>query len=310
MGQQDAQVLMELIAGSRSQCHKGKVADYIPMLAKAAAGTLGIAIHRIGEKNPLEAGDSTTVFTMQSISKVFTLILALMDWGEEAIFEKVGMEPTGDNFNSMIKLELVESGRPFNPMINAGAIAISSLIKGATPQIKFKRILAFIRIIAGDDELDYDREIFNSEVATADRNRSLGYFLKHNGILEGNVEGHLQVYFKHCSIAVTCKHLARMAMIMANNGLDPDNGKEIIPRRYVQIAKVFMISCGMYNASGEFAIQVGIPAKSGVSGGIMAIVPGEMGISVIGPALSNKGNSVAGVHLLQKLSEEWQLNMF
>jgi glutaminase len=309
MNHQDYQVLADLVAGSSPLTKEGKVADYIPMLARASADTLGITIHRIGDK-PVEAGDSSVVFTMQSISKVFTLILALMDWGEAFIFEKVGMEPTGDNFNSMVKLELVEPGRPFNPMINAGAIAITSLIKGSTPQAKFKRILGFIRMVAGDDSLDYDQEVFDSEVSTADRNRSLGYFLKHNRFLEGNVESHLQVYFKHCSISVTCKHLARMAMIMANNGIDPENGKEIIPRRYVQIAKVFMISCGMYNASGEFAIQVGIPAKSGVSGGIMAIVPGKMGISVIGPALSNKGNSVAGVHLLQKLSEKWQLNMF
>jgi glutaminase len=309
MDKEDDQVLAQLVEESRSQCREGKVADYIPMLAKASGDTLGITIHRIGE-SPVEAGDSSVVFTMQSISKVFTLILALMDWGEAYIFEKVGMEPTGDNFNSMVKLELVEPGRPFNPMINAGAIAITSLIKGKSPQVKFKRILDFIRKIAGDNALDYDREIYQSELSTADRNRSLGYFLKHNRFLEGDVEAHLQVYFKHCSIVVTCERLARMAMIMANNGIDPDNGKEIIPRRYVQIAKVFMISCGMYNASGEFAIQVGIPAKSGVSGGIMAIVPGKMGICVIGPALSNRGNSVAGVHLLQKLSEKWQLNMF
>jgi glutaminase len=309
MNQDDKQVLMDLVNQSRSKCSEGKVADYIPMLARASGETLGIAIHRMGE-HPIVAGDSSTVFTMQSISKVFTLVLALMDWGEESIFEKVGMEPTGDNFNSMVKLELVEPGRPFNPMINAGAIAITSLIKGSSSTHKFRRILAFIRKVAGDNSLVYDQEVFESEVATADRNRSLGYFLKHNHFLEGNVEAHLQVYFKHCSIAVNCKHLARMAMIMANDGIDPDNGKAIIPRRYVQIAKVFMISCGMYNASGEFAIQVGIPAKSGVSGGIMAIVPGKMGISVIGPALSAKGNSVAGVHLLQKLSEKWRLNMF
>lgn len=305
----DERILADLIAGSRSQCQLGKVADYIPMLAQASVDTLGIAVHRIGEQ-PVEAGDHPELFTMQSISKVFTLILALMDWGEAYIFDKVGMEPSGDNFNSMVKLELVDPGRPFNPMINAGAIAVSSLIKGATPQIKFRRILSFIRTIAGDHSLDYDLEVFNSELATADRNRSLGYFLKHNRFLDGNVEAHLQVYFKHCSIAVSCKHLARMAMIMANNGIDPATGKVLIPRRYVQIAKVLMLSCGMYNASGEFAIQVGIPAKSGVSGAIMAIVPGRMGISVIGPALSNKGNSVAGVHLLQKLSEKWQLNMF
>jgi glutaminase len=309
MYKEDGRVLAQLVEESRNQCREGKVADYIPLLAKASGDTLGITIHRIGESS-VEAGDSSVVFTMQSISKVFTLILALMDWGEAYIFEKVGMEPTGDNFDSMVKLELVDPGRPFNPMINAGAIAITSLIKGKSPEMKFTRILAFIRKMAGDNALDYDREIYLSEVSTADRNRSLGYFLKHNRFLEGDVEAHLLVYIKHCSIAVTCKHLARMAMIMANNGMDPDSGKQIIPKRYVQIAKVFMIFCGMYNASGEFAIQVGIPAKSGVSGGIMAIAPGKMGICVIGPALSNKGNSVAGVHLLKNLSEKWQLSIF
>ncbi|GIQ67217.1 glutaminase A [Xylanibacillus composti] len=306
---EDRVVLEELLQQSRAYSAKGKVADYIPELAKRAPNSLGITVHRI-DREPVSAGDCGTSFTLQSISKVFSLILALMDQGEERIFNKVGMEPTGDNFNSMVKLELVNPGKPFNPMINAGAIAISSMIAGKTPDERFARLLAFIRTMAGDDTIAVNSNVYESEAATADRNRSLAYFLKHNQVLEGSVEDHLEVYFKHCSIEVTCRHIARMAMILANNGVDPESGQKLIPRRYVQIAKVFMITCGMYNASGEFAIQVGIPAKSGVSGGILAVVPGQMGIGVIGPALSEKGNSVAGVQLLQSLSARWDLSIF
>jgi glutaminase len=305
----EQQFLTDLLHEARGHCWKGKVADYIPELAKASPSTLGMTIHRIGEK-PISVGDCPEVFSLQSISKVFTLMLALMDRGEDWIFDKVGMEPTGDNFNSMVKLELVESGKPFNPMINAGAIAISSLIEGRTIEERVERILDFVRRMTGDSSIGFDSRVFQSESATADRNRSLAYFLKHNKILEGNVEEHLEVYFKHCAIKVNCSHVARMAMILANNGIDPDSGEELVPRRYVQIAKVFMTSCGMYNASGEFAIKAGLPAKSGVSGGILALVPGQMGIGVIGPALSTKGNSVAGVYLLEQLSQAWDLSIY
>lgn len=302
-------MINEWLEEARTYGRKGKVADYIPELAKANPDTLGLCIHRLGEP-PLEAGDCECPFTMQSISKVFTLILALMDQGIDKVFSKVGMEPTGDNFDSMVKLELVEPGKPFNPMINAGAITISSLIAGSTPDERFGRILAFVRQLAGDDTVGVNLAVYESEAATADRNRALAYFLKHNKVLEGDVEAHLDVYFRHCSIEVTCRHVARMGLVLANRGKDPDTGIQLIPERYVQIAKVFMVTCGMYNASGEFAIKVGIPAKSGVSGGILALVPGIMGIGVVGPALDDKGNSVAGVHLLQKLSEEWKLSIF
>jgi len=302
-------VIEELLLQSRERSAEGQVADYIPELAKRTPDRLGITIHRIGQDS-MSAGDCDTQFTLQSISKVFSLILALMDQGEDRIFDKVGMEPTGDNFNSMVKLELVNPGKPFNPMINAGAIVISSMIAGSSPEERFVRLLAFVRKLAGDSTIAINTDVYESEAATADRNRSLAYFLKHNQVLEGRVEHHLEVYFKHCSIEVTCSHVARMAMILANDGVDPDSGEELIPRRYVQIAKVFMITCGMYNASGEFAIQVGLPAKSGVSGGILAVVPGQMGIGVIGPALNQKGNSVAGVHLLRSLSARWDLSMF
>lgn len=294
---------------SRAYTAQGRVAAYIPELAHAPGNALGIAIMNC-TSGIITAGDVALPFTLQSISKVFTLLLALMDKGESGVFAKVGMEPTGDNFNSMLKLELVDPGIPFNPLINAGAIAVSSLIAGADPAEKSERILTFFRELAGDPTIGYNDAVYRSETATAHRNRSLAYFLKANGVLEEDVEEVLEVYFKHCSIEVNCTQLARMAQVLAFDGTDPVTGRQLIPRRYVQIAKSFMITCGMYNESGAFAIRVGLPAKSGVSGGILALVPGKYGIGVVGPALNAKGNSTAGVHLLETLSTEFDWSIF
>lgn len=302
-------LLPEWLETSRLRTGQGEAASYIPELAKASRDTLGIFVADSQGKT-ISAGDYGIPFTMQSISKVFTLILALMDHGEEAVFYNVGKEPTGDDFNSMIKLELVEPGIPFNPLINAGAITVSSLIAGDSPEDKSDRILQFFRKLAGNDGLDYNMDVYHSELETGDLNRSLAYFLKQNGVLKDPVEDVLSVYFKHCSIEVNCADLSRMALVLAFDGVDPCNGEKLIPRRYVQIAKTFMVTCGMYNASGEFAIDVGIPAKSGVSGGILALVPGQYGIGVVGPSLNSKGNSIAGVHLLERLSREFSWSLF
>jgi glutaminase len=294
---------------SRKRTGEGAVATYIPELAEAPRDAVGFTImDRHG--GCASAGDSGIVFTLQSISKVFTLLLALMDRGEKEVFSKVGMEPTGDNFNSILKLELVQPGIPFNPMINAGAIAISSLINGATSDEKVNRILEFFREIAGSANMTYNEAVYKSETATAHRNRSLAYFLKANGVLTDEVEPILEVYFKHCAIEADCSSLARMALVLAGDGHDPVSGKSLIPRRYVQIAKSFMVTCGMYNESGEFAIRAGLPAKSGVSGAILAIVPGRYGIGVVGPALNAKGNSTAGVHLLEAMSKDMDWSIF
>ncbi|WP_442601670.1 glutaminase A [Paenibacillus sp. KN14-4R] len=301
--------LPEAVRACRTHSEQGEVAAYIPELSKVPSDALGICILDRYDQYVLE-GDVELPFTLQSISKVFTLILALMDHGEDAVFSKVGKEPTGDDFNSMLKLELVEPGIPFNPMINAGAIAISSLIAGSSPQEKSERVLTFFRQITRNHTIDINHDVYRSEAASAHRNRSLSYFLKDNGVLTGDVEEVLDVYFRHCSIQVTCMDVARMALLLACDGTDPATGQQLIPRRYVQIAKTFMITCGMYNASGEFAIGVGLPAKSGVSGGILTLVPGRLGIGVVGPALNNKGNSVAGVQLLETLSTRFEWSMF
>lgn len=303
------EVLPARLEASRGKAAGGKVASYIPELAKAPNDALGIYI--LGpDGRSASAGDCGLAFTLQSISKVFTLILALMDRGEETVFSKVGMEPSGDNFNSMLKLELVEPGIPFNPLINAGAIVISSLIEGGSPAVKKARVLDFFRLLAGNDKLDFNREVYRSESETGHRNRSLAYFLKENGVVQDDVEEVLDVYFHHCSVEATCADLARMARILSGDGIDPLTGHEVIPSRYARIAKTFMFTCGMYNASGEFAIRAGIPAKSGVSGGIMATVSGGCGVGVVGPALNKKGNSVAGVHLLEQLSAEFEWSIF
>ncbi|GBF77490.1 glutaminase A [Paenibacillus sp. 598K] len=296
---------------SRQAARRGKVADYIPELAHAPADALGCTLIDTNG-NTTNAGDCGLTFTMQSISKVFTLLLALMDRGEERVFNHVGMEPSGDDYNSMLKLELVEPGKPFNPLINAGAIAVTALIKGDSTDEQFVRIRDFFRMIAGDSSIDCNYDVYASEHRTAHRNRSLAYFLKDNDVLadEIAVEDVLDVYFRQCAIEVNCEQLARMGMVLANGGYDLVTGQSLIPYRYVQIAKTFMVTCGMYNASGEFAIQAGIPAKSGVSGGIIALVPGRYGIGVIGPALNSKGNSTAGIDLLRKLSVQYNWSIF
>lgn len=301
--------LPQWLEDSRRKAAAGKVATYIPGLAEASPDALGISLCGIrGER--VKAGQTEEPFTMQSVSKVFSLLLALLDSGEAGVFAKVGKEPTGDDFNSILKLELVDPGKPFNPFINAGAIAIASLIEGRTPEEKSERLLEFIRMLADDPSITWNKRIYESERETAYRNRSLAYYLKDNGILEGDVEATLDVYFRQCAIEVRTCQLARMALVLANRGCDPATGHCYIPRKYVQIATSFMTTCGMYNASGEFALEAGIPAKSGVSGGIMALIPGQLGIGVYGPALNEKGNSVAGVHMLAMLSERFEWSIF
>ncbi|SHJ84750.1 glutaminase A [Paramaledivibacter caminithermalis] len=301
-------LLNKLIDKNKFWANHGKVADYIPELGKMDSRKLGIAVVDTGGKI-YRAGDYKTKFTVQSISKPIVLLLALMDNGEE-VFNKVGKEPTGDAFNSIIKLETLNPSKPLNPMINAGAIAVTSLIKGKTKEERFQRILNLFRKISKNPHMDINFEVYLSEKKTGDRNRSIAYFLRDLGIIHGDVEDVLDLYFRQCSIEVTCEDIANMGMFLANQGIDRESGDAIVPKHLTQIVKTFMVTCGMYDASGEFAINVGIPAKSGVSGGIMCSVPNKMGIGVIGPALDHKGNSIAGVKLLEDLAKELKLSIF
>lgn len=287
----------------------GKVADYIPALAKANKDLLSAAVY-LPDGRHFEAGDISERFTLQSISKVITLALVLMDRGESFVFNHVGMEPTGDPFNSIIKLERVSAGKPLNPMINAGALAVTNMIAGENTQVRLNRLLDFVRAIAGNPEITYSKEVAQSEFETGQLNRALCYYMKEHHIIAGDVEELMDLYTKQCAIEVNCVELAKIGLVFSLDGWDPVTNTQVIPQKIAQICNTFMVTCGMYDASGEFAIKVGIPAKSGVSGGVMGAVPRRFGIGIYGPALDKKGNSIAGIKLLEILSQQYNLSIF
>ncbi|GAB6106182.1 glutaminase A [Fusibacter bizertensis] len=288
---------------------QGKVASYIPELEKTNKDLLGITL--IDTTGTIyESGDTMHLFTIQSISKPIVLLLALIDNGEERVFEKVGKEPTGDPFNSIVRLETFDEHKPLNPMINAGAISVTALIKGSTMEEKIERILSFIKKITHNQNIKVNEAVYQSESKTGYRNRSMAYFLKDFGNIEGDVDEVLEIYFKQCSIEVTTRDLAYIGALLARDGVDIVTGERIFSARYSRIVKSYMATCGMYDGSGEFAINVGFPAKSGVGGGIMCTVLGQMGIGVFGPALDRKGNSIAGLKLLESLSKKLELSIY
>jgi glutaminase len=304
----DSVQLEEFVEIAKQNTHLGKVADYIPALGKANQDDLSIAIY--DKERCISAGDIETKFTLQSISKVISLALALMDRGEEYVFERVGMEPTGDPFNSISKLETSIPSKPLNPMINAGALAVTNMIIGETTEEKLGRLLELVHDMANNSEITYSEEVARSEYETSHLNRSLGYFMKQHGIIKGNIEDLMDAYTKQCAIEVNCLDLARIGAVFAWDGIDPQTERRIIPFHISRICKTFMVTCGMYNASGEFAIKIGVPAKSGVSGGVLGAVPQRMGLGLYGPSLDEKGNSIAGLKLLEMLSKRYNLSMF
>lgn len=301
--------LEQFVEQAKQYARYGKVADYIPALGKADPNDLSIAIY-LPDGNVIDAGDTTHKVTLQSISKIIALSLVLMDRGEQEVFRKVGMEPTGDPFNSIAKLEEVQPAKPLNPMINAGALAVTHMIAGASVEERFERLLQFVRKLSGNPTISYSEEVAQSEFETAFLNRSLCYFLKQHGIINEDVEELMDLYTKQCAIEMTCIDLARIGLVFAMDGRDPFTDEQMMPLDVARICKTFMVTCGMYNASGEFAIKIGIPAKSGVSGGILAAVPGRFGIGIFGPALDDKGNSITGMKLLELLSKTYSLSIF
>lgn len=298
-------VLDECVVNYRQFAQDGKVASYIPELKKGDPSLTGIAL--MTPTGLFQAGDTSQPFTLQSISKVITLLVALEERGRETVFAKVGSEPTGDSFNSIVKLETSEQ-KPLNPMINAGAIAVCSLIPGDSAEERFALITGLLEKIL-DRPVEIDEAVYRSEKETGHRNRALAWFLKDINSLEGNVDEVLDLYFRQCSILVDCADLARIGMFLATKGIT-EGGIPLISAQSIRLATTFMVTCGMYNASGEFAIQVGIPAKSGVSGGILGVVPGRYGVATFGPALDRKGNSVVGSRMLRYLSQTLDLSIF
>lgn len=283
----------------------GAIADYIPELATVDPDTLGIAL--VSTRGDVHgAGDSDVAFTIQSVSKPFVFALALDALGVDEVTKHVGLEPSGEPFNA-ISLDAA-SGRPLNPMINAGAIVTSSLIAGATADEKFAVIKTGLERFAARD-LVVDDAVYSSEAATGDRNRALAYLSLATGALASPVDVATDAYFRQCSLAVTARDLAIMASTLATGGVNPLSGERVISEDAARWTTAVMTSCGMYDDSGTWMVHVGLPAKSGVGGGIVAVQPGQFGIGTFSPRLDERGNSVRGVAMLEALSKQYGLHM-
>lgn len=302
------EMLAAIVENARPRHGNGAVATYIPELGKARADALGIAIVTV-EGDSYDAGDSDYPFSIQSISKLVSLALALTELGEEQVFSRVGVDPTPDPFNSIMRLEMDRINRPYNPLVNAGAIAVISFLPYRESAARTSAVLDLARKLTGNNALAVNEAIYLSERTTSDRNRALAYFMRSTSILDGDVEDVLDTYFRQCSIEATVKDLAIMGATLAAGGINPVSGERVLSSRVCRVVRALMATCGMYDGSGEFAIRVGIPAKSGVGGGILAVVPRRMGIAVCGPALDAKGNSICGMQVLEELSREMRLRV-
>lgn len=293
---------------ARNEIGIGKVADYIPALARVDSRKLGAAIVTV-DGEVATYGDADEPFTIQSISKVFTLTLALEASGKN-LWQRVGREPSGNAFNSIVQLER-EVGIPRNPLINAGAIVVCDvLLENRSALATIASILEFLKNVADDPSVAIDEEVAVSESATGFRNAGLANFMKSFGNVRHDVADVLQVYFSQCAISMSCRQLARAGLFLAAQGVDPPTGTTVISPRRARRINSIMLMCGHYDASGDFAFRVGAPGKSGVGGGILAIVPERAAVAVWSPALNPAGNSHAGTAVLEKLFRDAGWSVF
>jgi glutaminase len=301
-------VAAEIVEALRDRTDRGEVASYIPELARVDPKSFGIAVID-AEGNTITGGDSDTPFSIQSISKVFTLTLALGKVGDR-LWRRVGREPSGSAFNSIVQLEY-EQGIPRNPFINAGAIAVTDLIlSGHQPREALGEILRFMQFLADDPTITIDNEVAASEQRTGFRNAALANYMKSFGVLDNPVDFTLGVYFHHCAIAMSCKQLAMAARFLAFDGLHPSTGLPVVQAERARRINAVMLTCGHYDGSGEFAYRVGLPGKSGVGGGILAIAPGKASIAVWSPGLDANGNSYLGRLALEMLTRKMGWSIF
>ncbi|ASR50432.1 glutaminase [Blastomonas fulva] len=286
----------------------GKVADYIPALARVDPARFGMAIVQ-GNGEMITLGDSHEPFSIQSISKVFTLSMALRHYGEE-VWNRVGREPTGSAFNSIVQLEN-EKGIPRNPLINAGAIVVTDMLVAASNRdAMVQELLARFHRLSGDDTIGIDEEVAESESATGSRNRALAHFMAAFGNMANPVEDALHAYFRQCAVRMSCRQLARAALFLAYDGCDPINREQLVTRENCRRINAVMMSCGHYDNSGDFAYRIGLPGKSGVGGGILCIAPGHGAIAVWSPGLNASGTSMVGAIALEELVEATGWSVF
>ena len=298
-------ILEDAIEKARSVIPQGEVATYIPELGKADPNKLGVCFYPLsGEK--ICIGDYDARFTIQSVSKIIMLIVAIEVCGLEKLMSVVGGEPSGEAFNSMIELDRGDT-KPYNPLINSGALAVCSLLIN---EVSFQDMLRFTRKICGDPGIEMDQAVYDSEMKTCSRNRSIGYLLESKGIIKNDVEDTLRFYTKCCAMSVTAESLANLARVLANDGVCMKYAKRYMSSQTARIVKTLMLTCGMYDGSGTFALTVGIPSKSGVGGGLLSVSDKRAGIGIFSPALDEKGNSIAGIRFLYEIASKLRLNLF
>jgi glutaminase len=301
-------IVDDIAAQMSSKTDKGTVASYIPQLACVDPEQFSISV-ALPDGSIYSAGCAQTLFSIQSVSKVFTLTLALGKLGER-VWDRVGREPSGDPFNSIVQLEH-EQGKPRNPFVNAGAIAIAdAIIQGHQPKETLAEILQFMRFLADDESITIDEKVARSEALTGDRNASLAHFMASFGHFRNPVDAVLGTYFHHCSIAMNTKQLATAGLFLANNGINPITGYRVVSPKRAKRINSLMLMCGHYDGSGEFAYRVGLPGKSGVGGGILAIAPGNASIAVWSPGLDTIGNSKLGTQALELLTQKTGWSVF
>ncbi|MBA4749494.1 MAG: glutaminase A [Alphaproteobacteria bacterium] len=304
--EEDYQPLLEELYKTYKSFNQGTLPTYIPELSLVDPQDFGISLHLLDGRS-YHVGNSQRTFTIQSMVKPFLYGIAMEQLGEAAVLERIGVEPTGDAFNT-IKLQ-PKTHRPYNPMVNAGAIVLANLIQGDDHREKIVTIKKTLEDFSGSS-LGFDISVYTSEKAMGHHNRAMAYLMLNFGTLTGHVEEILESYFQACSFMVTTKDLAAMAATLANKGLNPQTQKQVMQPRTIKNMACVMMTCGMYDFAGEWSYTVGIPAKSGVSGGIVGVVPSRMGICVYSPLLDETGTSVRGIKVFQELSRRLDLSIY
>lgn len=300
------EILAAIHEEARPYAQQGNVASYIPALREVDPFRFGMAIRTL-DGHDHETGDVGVAFSIQSISKVFSLALAYSLVGDE-LWRRVGVEPSGNPFNSLVQLEY-EKGIPRNPFINAGALVVTDVLMEQYTDPK-AALLAFVRKLAGDDAIAYSETIARSEKETGYTNVALVNFLRSHHNITHDVDAVLDVYFYQCAIMMTCSQLARAMVFLANHGALPNTGETILSTTQAKRINALMLMCGFYDQAGEFAYRVGLPGKSGVGGGVAAVIPHKLAVSVWSPPLNEQGNSVAGIRALELLTTQTGYSVF
>ncbi len=299
-------ILEEIRDEVKPLLHQGRIASYIPELASVPPEKFGMAVHTVGGE-VFAVGDAGERFSIQSISKVFTLTMAMQLAGDD-LWQRVGREPSGNPFNSLVQLEY-ENGKPRNPFINAGALVVTDVILSHLDEA-IETLRDIVRALSGEPTIDFDLAVARSEQATGHRNKAMAHFLKSFRNLDNSPERVLDAYFYHCSLAMSCHELCNAGLFLANNGVAPVSGDLIMTTNQVKYVNSLMLTCGTYDAVGDYAYRVGLPSKSGVGGGVLAVMPGQFSVCVWSPGLDTSGNSLAGTRALELFTTKTGISIF